>query len=601
MRRWVVDQFGPPDGRPLVLLDPAAIVNSDEVREATAASVFVRARDWFELRRGWERYGRHQDPASRVVFVVNDAAVISDAEVPYDIATNSSVRRIRLPVPDELCSALTALDDTAADRAVMALGDRRVQPSDALLTTAAGDVSSAIGDGAAEFALSLRLISTRQPEAILDLARRRLHDELAAAVLAEEPQLSLVLGAWATWLHDGDESPWKAHIETARSELTDLFLAGRLPTAEGARDDVPPWALVGVAQPTPASKVEALLASPPPPAVDLDSWIRVGQWWGEVRSSLAQMNPPVPDLDQRAWDWWHATDQAFLSWLRISYGGELTRAWSSWPRSLDKVQLFLAKRWASPRRILLVVLDGMGFTQWTRLRELVQPTVHEAGGVLAMLPTLTEVSRQAIAAATIPLEFADSIRTTSREPQRWAAAWEGAGATTSWIRIDGAHASELDAIPFAGPDVIGVVLSITDELMHGNDLLGDVGLHSGLEGWARAGVLHSLLVAAAEHDYETWLTADHGNVAVAKTNEPREGDFVERSGTRMRRYGSKALRDDSAVEGITWDDLPGYPRAEAERLLFAPGRTGWGPARLSHGGLSIDEVIVPLVRVEPRQ
>jgi hypothetical protein len=135
--------------------------------------------------------------------------------------------------------------------------------------------------------------------------------------------------------------------------------------------------------------------------------------------------------------------------------------------------------------------------------------------------------------------------------------------------------------------------------MHSNDLLGDVGLHAGLEGWARAGVLHALLVAAAEHGYETWLTADHGNIAVAKTKETQEGDFVERNGTRTRRYASKALRDDSRVEGIAWDELPGYPRSESERLLFAPARTGWGPARLSHGGLSLDEVIVPLVRVEP--
>ena len=64
---------------------------------------------------------------------------------------------------------------------------------------------------------------------------------------------------------------------------------------------------------------------------------------------------------------------------------------------------------------------------------------------------------------------------------------------------------------------------------------------------------------------------------MAKTKEPREGDFVERNGTRTRRYASKTLRDDSAVDGIVWDELPGDPRAEAERLLFAPGRTGWGP------------------------
>lgn len=599
MRRWVVDQFGPAERRPVVLLDPEGIVDDEEARQATSAGAVVYASDWFDLRRGWERHGRHRDQAQHVVFVVRDPAVTSDRDLPYDIASTSSVRRVRLPVTGDLRGALTAMQDTASDAAVKAIVDRRVEPADALLTAAAGDLPDNIVDGPAEFAVALRLTLRPQPAPILGLARRRLRDELAIAVVADDPRLQVVASAWAAWLSEGERSQWTAHIERARSELTDLFLAGRLPQAEHAGSDVPAWAQVGVAQPSLESRVEALLADPPTPAADLESWTRIAQWWGEVRSALAGINPPAEDLDERAWDWWQRTDREFLKWLRDSYGSELSRSWASWPRSVDKVQLFLAKRRVASGRILLVVLDGMGFTQWTRLRELVHPAVYEAGGVLAMIPTLTEVSRQAIAAANFPIDFYDSIRTTSKEPQRWAAAWKAAGATAAWVRVDGTAKSELDAIPFGRVDAIGVVVSATDELMHSSDMLGDVGLHLALEGWSRSGVLQSLLAEAAGHGYETWLTADHGNLAVARTKNPREGDFVERNGTRARRYGSKSLRDASSVGGIAWDDLPGYPPGEAERLLFAPGRTGWGTARLSHGGLSLDEVIVPLVRVEP--
>jgi hypothetical protein len=601
VRRWVTDQVGPPDRRPLVLIDPDAVVDIDELARAIEGGVVVLTHDWFELRRAWERHGRHPHGDSRLVLVVRDPTVTQDVDVPYDIATGSTVRRIRLPVPRSLRSALLALEETASDAAVVAITQQRVPPGDALLTAAAGISPSPIVNGPAEFALALRLASTPKPSPIELVARERLTDPLAAAMVAAEPQVQAVAEAWAEWLRDGDQSPWKSHIETARSELTDLFLAGRLPPAETTSEDVPAWALVGVVRPSMRSKIEGLLASPPDAATNLDAWIRTAQWWGEVRSALAQMDPPVEELEERAWDWWHRNDHSFLQWLRNSYGGELTRTWATWPRSLDKVQPFLAKRRALADRLLLIVLDGMGFTQWVRLRELVQPTIHEAGGVLAMLPTLTEVSRQAIAAAAVPLEFTDSLRTTAREPQRWAAAWSDLGVSPAWLRIDGAHASELDVIPFETADAIGVVLSITDELLHSNKRLGDVGLHTGIEGWARAGVLQTLLIAAADRGFEIWLTADHGNLAVAKTKEPREGDFVERNGTRTRRYASKTLRDDSAVDGIVWDELPGYPHAEAERLLFAPGRTGWGPARLSHGGLSLDEVIVPLVRVEPNR
>lgn len=245
-----------------------------------------------------------------------------------------------------------------------------------------------------------------------------------------------------------------------------------------------------------------------------------------------------------------------------------------------------------------MILDGMGLTQWTRIRELSDVRVAHSGGVLAMVPTLTEVSRQAIAAGGPPIQFADSLRSTSKEPQRWSAAWRESGVTTAWIRIDGARTEELSLVPFGAADVIGLVLSATDELMHSAELLGDIGLHSSIEAWMKSGVFSTLLGRAAEHDYETWLTADHGNLAVEPAKEPREGAFVERAGTRARRYASKALRDDASVTGVVWDALPGYPGEEAERLLFAPGRAGWGPSRLSHGGLSLDEVIVPLVQLE---
>ena len=388
-------------------------------------------------------------------------------------------------------------------------------------------------------------------------------------------------------------------MQECRAELIDLFMAGQLtPVPRGDAHVVPPWAMLGVSQESHGARVAALLDAPPTNAASFDDWVRVAYWWGEVRSELAQVNPTDPVLESRAWDWWIETDQRFLSWLKASYGSQLTRTWANWPVSLDKVQPYLIKRQAAAGRLLLVVLDGMGFAQWTRIRDLCSLRVARSGGVLAMLPTLTEVSRQAIAAGGPPMQFADSLRSTSKEPQRWASAWSDSGVSTAWVRIDGARTEELSGVPFGEVDVIGLVLSATDELMHSAELLGDIGLHAGVEAWARSGVLTAVLGQARDHGYETWLTADHGNLAVTPSREPREGAFVERAGTRARRYASKALRDGGVVDGVVWDELPGYPRDESERLLFAPGRIGWGPSRLSHGGLSLDEVVVPLVQIE---
>lgn len=600
MRKWVTTQLKAEGAKPVVVIDPDVIVTSDELEAAFGNAAVHSVRDWFELRRAWELHGRHPDGHSpRVVIVTEDPAVGSAVDVPFDVGQASDVRRVRVPGPPEVRAALTELDDETSDLAVERVNAGSLSPTDAVLTAVAGLPSLPLAGAAVrEFQAALHLVGHAQPRSVIDLALRCFKDPLARALLDDPPRVDEVQEAWVEWLADPVGSGWASHMHECRAELIDLFMAGRLTPVPKGDADVPLWATIGVAQESPGARVAALLADPPEEAASLDDWVRLAQWWGEVRSGLAQVNPADAEIEARAWTWWAETDQRFLAWLRASYGSQLTRTWSNWPASLDKVQPFLAKRQASAGKLLVVVLDGMGFTQWTHIRELSSVRVARSGGVLAMLPTLTEVSRQAIAAGGPPIQFADSLRSTGKEPQRWLSAWSESGVSTAWVRIDGARIDELSAVPFGQADVIGLVLSATDELMHSAELLGDIGLHAGLDAWVQSGLLSTLLARAAEGRYETWLTADHGNLAVEPSKEPREGTLVERAGTRVRRYASKALRDDAAVEGVVWNALPGYPVEEAERLLFAPGRVGWGPSRLSHGGLSLDEVIVPLVQIE---
>lgn len=604
MRQWVTSQLVADGFRPVVVIDPDGIVASDELASAFGDVTARSVRDWFELRQAWEEWGRHAEPRSaRVVIVTQDPTVGSSDDLPFDVEQASEVRRIRIPGPPEVRNAIVELEGDISDMAVERLNSAPLHQVDAVLTAVAGLPSLQLGGSPVrEFQAALRLAGRAQPRAVIDLALKYFEDQLALAMLDDPPRVDEVQQAWEEWLADPAQSRWASHMHECRAELIDLFMAGRLTPVVKQGAELPLWTTVGVAQESPGARASTLLADPPGEAASLDDWVRHAQWWGELRSCLAQVNPIDAGLEARAWEWWTEADQRFLVWLRANYGSQLTRAWANWPSSLDKVQPFLTKRRAASGRTLLVVLDGMGFAQWTRIRELSSSIrIVRSGGVLAMLPTLTEVSRQAIAAGAPPILFSDSLRSTSREPQRWAMAWSESGSSTAWVRIDGAHVGELSAIQWGQVDVIGLVLSATDELMHSAELLGDIGLHAGLEAWVRSGVLAAVIEQATAHGYEIWLTADHGNLAVVPAREPREGAFVERAGTRVRRYGSRALRNDGAVEGVVWDELPGYPSDESERLLFAPGRTGWGSSRLSHGGLSLDEVIVPLVQIEARR
>jgi hypothetical protein len=597
----VIQQLRAEGSGPVVLIDHDDVATDDEISAALGApTVVCRAADWFALRQAWERVGRHAEAGGpRPALVVTNPTVNTVRDLPYDIEQASVVRRVRIPGGADLEAAVLALDADTSERVVDRIRSQPSSASQALLMATADLPHAALADSPVDqFQVALRLHERLPPEAVLAVARRVLYDPLALALLADPPRIEELQEAWESWVESPADCPWADHFRKSGTEITNLLLGGALTPVLADGSGLPPWASLGVRTATPAERITALLEVRPPDATTFEGWARVAQWWGELRNNLAMVNPPDAAVSDAAWDVWEGLDDRFQAWLRKDYGSQLTRSWVNGPISLDKVQPFLATRRASGRRLLLIVLDGLGFAQWARVREGASLRVVRQGATLAMLPTLTEVSRQAIAAAALPSQFVESLGTTSKEAQRWASAWSGHAENPFWNRIDGTVVAELEAIPLGSVDVIGLVLSVTDKLIHAAEVLGDTAMHAGLAAWIDSGVLDELIARGSEHGYEMWITADHGNLECVPGPTPREGAFVERAGSRVRRYGSKSLRDEAAAAGQQWDNLPGFPVDEAARLLFAKGRAGWGSVRLAHGGLSLDEVVVPFVQVE---
>lgn len=602
MRQWVLAQLRQGPDRPLIVIDRHATITDAEAHAADKARPWYRVDNWFAMRKVWEQCGRYSHAGPPPIVIVTGPDVQQPSDLPYDIEQGARCVILRIPGDPAIQQVVLGLADELSDEVVTRIEHSHGGDRQAAITAAAGLPSATINadDGPTQFRCALRLHTRQVGDAVVDLARAELSDPLALAVLRiPDPDFELIQDAWESWVQDDSDSRWTHHFEAAASELAGLFTAGILTPSSNQHAKVPSWALVGIATAPSTDRIDALLAAPPESseAVSFDVWVEVATWWAQVRNLLGQTSPCPEPLREEAWSAWEVIDSQFHKWLRNSYGAQLSRSWVNGPVSVDKIQPFLERRMTRAGRIMLIVLDGCGLTQWARITELWQSTVLQPGAALAMLPTLTNISRQAIAAGATPSEFPESIGTTRKEPSRWAAAWRDTTQRSEWVRIDGAHVSELDQVPFSGTEALGLVISATDELMHGAELLGDAGLHAGIKTWMATGVLDSTVKRATDEGFEVWVTADHGNLEVVPTPGKREGLHVERAGTRVRQYASEPLRDAAGIEGLRWNELPGLPEGTGERLLFAPGRTGWGSAKVSHGGLSLDEVLVPFVRV----
>jgi hypothetical protein len=113
--------------------------------------------------------------------------------------------------------------------------------------------------------------------------------------------------------------------------------------------------------------------------------------------------------------------------------------------------------------------------------------------------------------------------------------------------------------------------------------------------------LASLLDLLLDRGFRVFLTSDHGNIEAEGCGRPSEGAVADLRGERVRIYSDPLLRKkvaDLFPEAVEWPPV-GLPHDYLP--LLAPSRRGFVREKeciVSHGGISIEEVIVPLVQIE---
>lgn len=447
--------------------------------------------------------------------------------------------------------------------------------------------------------------------------------------------LRVVQNAWyrylshlgLTGIRTGESTPedFSAKIDVpfehpdVRVMVDSMFLDGLLhPLAvQGSAINIPEWAKVGIVQDPLALRnlvadgIKGILQSLPTLESSHRDWANTSRRFAEVLARFHALDTVRAEgLKAAIADIQEAIDERLRNWVSKHYADLPSLPVVKGPVMVHHVPRFLSlQRGLGEAKIALLVFDGLAVDQWVQIREAMAkraPTLgFDESTCFAWLPTLTSVSRQAIFSGLKPREFAETIESTSSEPNQWSRFWQDQGLRANEVMYR-KGIKRRDQLTELGTDlsapsikVAGIVVDMVDEIVHGA-MLGKRGIATQIEDWCESGFVDQLFSILLDKGFHVYFTADHGNVEAVGQGRLNQGLAPEIRGERVRTYRSETMATESvAANSNTYRiDLAGLPSNFIP--LFAAGRTAFmqqGEPAVVHGGISIEELIVPFVKV----
>ena len=385
---------------------------------------------------------------------------------------------------------------------------------------------------------------------------------------------------------------------------------------------VPPWMQAGIKKDKTAEKLNRFDALAqimggliPKEGARHQNWVEFALRWAELTVRKIQCGATLSDDRCSTFrELQYKVDDAFEIWVSQRFAG-LANLPPTTPAMVHHIPRYLFRMLQAVQqsKVALVVVDGLSMDQWFVIKERLtagnQNFRLKERGVFAWLPTLTSVSRQALFAGNTPMHFPSSIKGTDREPFLWRRFWLDCGLNQSQIvyaKLKG-HKEELEEIkPVVASlqsKVLGLVVGKVDKIIHGM-ALGTAGMHNQIRQWTEDEFLEALFDLLLTHGYRIMLTSDHGNIEAKGCGRPHEGAVSDVKGERVRIFESEGLRKIVAgtIQGARCWPTIGLP--EGFMPLFAPARKAFVPENettVCHGGISVEELIVPLVQIEWRK
>lgn len=285
-------------------------------------------------------------------------------------------------------------------------------------------------------------------------------------------------------------------------------------------------------------------------------------------------------------------NRRFRDYILSQYGKLSISMDQNSPVLVSRAMEFMHER---SKRFILVVMDGMSEFDWRVLSKSFSGIYYHNTAAFAMIPTVTSVSRQCLLSDKYPREL-ENPWNQSKEKQEFINCAKRMGFTDNQISYQRGYQADFGSFVRCG----AVIINDIDDMVHGQKQ-GRIGMLNDIGIMVKQRKLVDMTRRFLSTGFDVYITADHGNT-------PRRGmgklmtTGVE---TETKSRCMLVLKDFADKAGIKEKyGLLEFPKIylpkEYDYLICDVGDSfdAKGVDVMSHGGISIDECIVPFIIIK---
>lgn len=246
------------------------------------------------------------------------------------------------------------------------------------------------------------------------------------------------------------------------------------------------------------------------------------------------------------------------------------------------------------KKFIIIVMDGMSEFDWRILSKSFSGVHYQQTAVFAMIPTVTSVSRQCLLSNKSPRELMNPW-SQSKEKQEFTDCAKKMGFADTQISYQRGYDADFGSLIRCG----AVIINDIDDMVHGQKQ-SRIGMFNDISVMAKQQKLVKMTRRFLSDGFDVYITADHGNTTRRGKGKLMSSGVETETKSRCMLVLKEFADKNSTREKYGLLEFPKiYLPKEYDYLICDIGDSfdAKGEEVMSHGGISIDECVVPFVKI----